>query len=279
MLKDHHSNQQWRSAAAAVFVQARSLEQELCSDVQLHHALWVCLEQLQQDAAQDATHATPLTAAVSSSSSSGSLVVLARSLLRHMELESLTPATLTRPRRAASTDAAVLTLQEQQAILSGLLTEQKVLASRLQALLFDPTAAPVVQLDAESKAVLLAPLQAYSTAAAPQAAAVAPPAAPAAAAGGAAACAVDDELTEVQLDMQLVSAVLQQHPDPAVRAEVYAAGLLQRLDALLSAWGDLAEVRLKIGRWVHSGTRAQPLMSPAYACSAGIHPAAAGLSR
>lgn len=246
MLKDHHSNQQWRSAAAAVFVQARSLEQELCSDVQLHHALWVCLQQLQQDAATGATHATSLTAAVSSSSS-GSLVLLARSLLRHMELESLTPATLTRPRRAASTDAAVLTLQEQQAILSGLLTEQKVLASRLQALLFDPTAAPVVQLDAESKAVLLAPLQAYSTPAAPQAAAVAPPAAPAAAAGGA-ACAVDDELTEVQLDMQLVSAALQQHPDPAVRAEVYAAGLLQRLDALMSAWGDLAEVRLKIGR-------------------------------
>jgi hypothetical protein len=105
----------------------------------------------------------------------------------------------------------------------------------------------MVELDAESKEVLLAPLQAYSTPAAPQAATTAASAAPTAAAGSA-ACAAGGELTEVQLDMQLVSAVLQRHPDPAVRAEVYAAGLLQRLDALLSAWGELAEVRLKIGR-------------------------------
>lgn len=55
--------------------------------------------------------------------------------------------------------------------------------------------------------------------------------------------------TEVCLDLQLVTQLLQQHPNADVRADVYCAGLLQRLDGLLLLWGELAEVRRKIGRW------------------------------
>jgi hypothetical protein len=252
LLKDHHSSQEWRSGAAAVFVEARDLEQELCNDIQLHHMLWTCTHMVEQDPyrqqQQDRTGASSTSnlqadltqgAASGSSGNNRELLLLARSLLRHMQLESLTPAALTAPQqRQRSADAQVLTLQEQRAILSGLLAEQKVLVGRMQALLLDPAAAPVVELDAESKQVLLAPLQANS-----------PPAATAgAAAGDATDAGAADEVTEVQLDLQLVLQLLQQHPDPAVRAEVYAAGLLQRLDGLLSLWGDLAELRRKIGR-------------------------------
>lgn len=58
---------------------------------------------------------------------------------------------------------------------------------------------------------------------------------------------------DVCLDLQLVAQLLQQHPNAEVRADVYAAGLLQRLDGLLTLWGDLAEVRRKIGRWGGKG--------------------------
>jgi hypothetical protein len=266
LLKDHHSSQEWRPAAAAVFVEARDLEQELCSDVQLHHMLWTCTHVLEQDALQqqqqqqeqqqDCTAGSSarylqedLTqGAINTASSSGKnreLLLLARSLLHHMQLESLTPAGLTAPhKRQRSADAQVLTLQEQQAILSGLLAEQKVLVGRMQALLLDPAASPVVELDAESKQVLLAPLQANS----PPAATATAVAAAAAAAGDGTHAGTADEVTEVQLDLQLVRQLLRQHPDPAVRAEVYAAGLLQRLDGLLFLWGELAEIRRKIGR-------------------------------
>jgi hypothetical protein len=328
LLKDRHRDQKWRAAATAVFVEARSLEQEVCSDVQLHKALWACLQHLEQAAptkqqqqeADSASTSTPpdlfavlsspapasrLTAGNNRSSShedsSSVLIALARSLLRHMQLESLSPASLTTPQQQLqhTSDASVLSLQEQQALLSGLIAEQKVLVNRMQALLLDPAAAPVVELDAESREVLLSPLQAISYAGAATAQAVAAAAAygtPAAAgtpapayaapaqataalsgssaaitgttheAAGAAgalgsarpappAAAADGPGgdTEVCLDLPLVTQLLQQHPDAEVRADVYAAGLLQRLDGLLSLWGELAEVRRKIGRWGRMG--------------------------
>jgi hypothetical protein len=183
-----------------------------------------------------------------------------------MQLESLIPASLAAPQQQNSADAQVLSVQEQQAIMSGLLAEQKVLVGKMRALLLDPAAAPVVELDTDSLHVLMEPLQARAAAAAAIAPGngtvgstdskmqqVASPAASAASdertlAPADGASASTDYETQVQLDFQLVSQLLQQHPDAAVRAEVYAAGLLQRLDGLLSAWGGLAEVRRKIGR-------------------------------
>ena len=330
LLKDRHIDQQWRAAATAVFVEARSLEQEVCSDVQLHRALWACLQHLEQAAAAKQQHqkadstststlpdlfavfSSPAAAShpTGSNSNRSVLIALARSLLRHMQLESLTPASLTAPQHQLqhSSDASVLSQQEQQALLSGLMAEQKVLVNRMQALLLDPSAAPVVEVDAESREVLLSPLQATAyaggaattaagapgpahatgTAAAAGAAEAGTaglaaaaglmrtaPAAPAQAAavpaaatmgiaheaGDAAGMAVPAPTapavaadgpggdTEVCLDLQLVTQLLQQHPNAEVRADVYCAGLLQRLDGLLLLWGELAEVRRKIGRW------------------------------
>jgi hypothetical protein len=276
-----------------VFVEAREFEQQLCSDLQLQQMLWVCLQWLQQQdssvrtpkhqqpRAQSASalpQSTPAAAAAeaavcsTNSSRRSELVLLAQSLLSHMQLESLNSASLAAPQQQNSADAQVLSMQEQQAIMSGLLAEQKVLVGKMQALLLDPAAAPVVELDADSFHVLMAPLQTRAAAAATASSAVPandddsgdagstdsqlqqaiPPRGNAAAdhtpASTDGPSASTDDITQVQLDSKLVSQLLQQHPDAAVRAEVYAAGLLQRLDALLSAWGDLAEVRCKIGR-------------------------------
>jgi hypothetical protein len=46
----------------------------------------------------------------------------------------------------------------------------------------------------------------------------------------------------------LVQVVLQSHPDPEVRQQVYAAGVLQRLDAVVQVWQQLAEVQRKVAR-------------------------------
>jgi len=279
LLKDHHTSPEWRAAAAAVFVEARGLEQELCSDRELQGALHTCLLQLEQSEAavpppqkqqqqqqqQQQRPAAPAEELASPAApyTSSSLALLARSLLRHMQLESLTPASLAGSSQQHGSQTTVLSLQEQQAILSGLLAEQKVLVNRMQALLLDPAAAPHVHLDWESAAVLLEPLQANS------------PAAAAASAEGVTGQQDSDGGTELVLDMQLVMQLLQRHPDAAVRSEVYAAGLLQRLDGLLTLWGELAEVRRKIGRYglgcqMHVFTHSHTVTHPCtHICSYG----------
>lgn len=228
LLKDHAAQRPWRSAAAAVFVEARTLEQEVCSDVRLQQALLLCRASGQAHAGGAASRR------------------LCRSLLKHMQLEALHPGAFAMAAAAAAgADTAhvqqqrlpeqpeVLSAAEKAALLFGLRAEHKALSSRIQALLADDAAAPVVQLDADSRRIVLAPLLQD----------------PAAAANGAAA-AEDDDAEELALTLPLVIQLLQRHPDAAVRAEVYAAGLLQRLDGLLALWRELAEVRRKIGRCV-----------------------------
>jgi uncharacterized membrane protein YgcG len=46
----------------------------------------------------------------------------------------------------------------------------------------------------------------------------------------------------------LVQVVLQSHPDPEVRQQVYAAGVLQRLDAVVYVWQQQAEVQRRVAR-------------------------------
>lgn len=273
LLKDRHSSQQWRAAAAAVFVEARSLEQAVCSDVQLQQGLLACVQQLehsietstqqrqqqaQTGSAEGTDSSTPaLTSANTSTWSAAQLHLLARSLLRHMQLESLTPCSMAALPTAGQqhrhqADAQVLTLQEQQAILSGLLAEQKVLVNRLQALVFDPAAAPVVELDADNAQVVLGPLQQQGLLpllplqgnSAQQAAA----AGTAGAVSGGSTGGSSAVVQELRLDLQTVTRLLRMHTDADVRAEVYSAGLLCRLDGVLSVWAELAEVRRKIGR-------------------------------
>ncbi|WIA15417.1 hypothetical protein OEZ85_002070 [Tetradesmus obliquus] len=115
-------------------------------------------------------------------------------------------------------------------------------------------------MDAGSREVLLGPLQEQAAAAAASSAAEAavPEATDrhetvqtGAAAGGAAvaaAAAAAAEETDLVLSLSLVQQLLEQHPNPEVRRDVYEAGLLQQLDRLLAAWGQLAEVRRKIAR-------------------------------
>lgn len=261
LLKDRHQQQAWRTASTAVFVQVRSLEQELCSDVQLQQGLLACMAWLEQQEQQETQRARQSQDSADEVPPSWPghdgrqiLTSLAQGLLRHMQVESLTPLTVAaaavqRCSSSSSQQAQVLSLAEQQALMSGLLAEQKVLVNNMQAVLLDPAAAPMVELDPESAAVVLEPLQANLTAAA-AAAGVGMGSSPAAEASTAAAAAAQDTdgVTELRLDLQLVQQLLQLHPDSAVRAEVHSAGLLQRLDVLLSQWGQLAEVRRKIGR-------------------------------
>lgn len=226
LLKDQHNKQEWQTAAAAVFVEARTLEQDICSDVHLQQGLLLAQQQLQLHQQQHNISTRTL------ESSSRECLLLARALRKHMQLEGLNPqgfAGLKRS-RSAEPQAQVLSADEQRAILSGLQAEHRGLLSRMQDLLLNPAAAPSVQIDANSCNILLQPLRDSG----------------ASTAGGAAA--VDGEEVEVKLDFQLVQQLLQQHPDADVRADVWSVGVLQQLDKLLLLCKDLAEVRRRIAR-------------------------------
>jgi hypothetical protein len=221
LLKDQHSNQQWRSAAAAVFVEARTLEQDICSDLPLQQGLLLACQQLQQQQQQDDTQPSPNSSSSSSSEDTHSLLLLGKALLKHMQLEGLSPLGFAGLKPNQDAEPQVLSAEQQASILSALQAQQRLLVKRLQELLLSPSMAPVVQLDAESREVLLGPLQQLQSAAA--AAAEVPgtqrpeqstaPAAPAAAAAGSAAA----EEADVVLSLSLVQQLLMQHPSPEVR--------------------------------------------------------------
>lgn len=280
LLKDQHSSQQWRSAAAAVFVEARTLEQDICSDLPLQQGLLLACKQLQQQLQQQQQADSTVSANNNSTSSSRSrsnsgssshtpsLLLLGKALLKHMQLEGLSPLGFAGLKPNQDSEPQVLSAEEQATLLSGLQAEQRLLVKRVHELLLSPGMAPVVQMDAGSREVLLGPLQEQAAVAAASAAAEAavPEATDrhetgqtGAAAGGAAvaaAAAAAAEETDLVLSLSLVQQLLEQHPNPEVRRDVYEAGLLQQLDRLLAAWGQLAEVRRKIARMQGSSSYA-----------------------
>jgi len=361
LIKDRHNQQDWQAAAAAVFVEARSFEQEVCSDMLLQQALLLALEELQcqldqlkaqqERQQQESEECDSWTSHHSSSRSvtgcsggnstsnsdcHGASVLetnlqLARALWKHMQLDGLNPGgfaglagiqvnhdgicrDLYLSQTAIVNNAGVLSREEQQVLLSGLLAGSSVLLSDMQGLLLDPDVAPVVELDLDSRQVVLGPVglmpgaqnvlsrmgtasligtdlpaQDLMTTAATEhhhqqhhqhrnlqqqaetgqqggqqqqqqqeeelnteagradhghviaGRSQGPEHTPAADAAG------DERLL---LDTDLVRHLLQQHPDPAVRSDVYEVGVLQRLDKLLLLWGDLAESRRKSARCV-----------------------------
>jgi hypothetical protein len=228
LLKDQHSNQQWRSATAAVFVEARTLEQDICSDLPLQQGLLLACQQIKQQQQQQedgdgflSKVSTDSTQSSSSSSSSylddpSTLVRLSKALLKHMQLEGLSPLGFAGLKPNQDTEPQVLSVAEQASILSGLQAEQRLLVKRMQDLLLSSDLAPVVTLDAESLKVLMEPLQQQQQQPPAAGQGRAPPVTstqtgqieqPAAAAA---------EDADLVLNLGLVQQLLAQHPSPEV---------------------------------------------------------------
>jgi hypothetical protein len=208
LLKDQHSSQQWRRAAAAVFVEARQLEQDICSDLPLQQGLLLAYKQLQQQQQQqynvkNTTQNHSSSSSSSSSSEDATSLLLAKALLKHMQLEGLSPRGFAGLQPNQDSEPQVLSVKEQAGLLASLQAEQRLLIKRMQDLLLSPSMAPVVQMDLESKQVLLGPLQQQQQQQQQQ--------------EPAAAAAASVEESDLVLTLGLVHQLLTEHPDSEVR--------------------------------------------------------------
>ena len=186
----------------------------------------------------------------------------ARGALRHMRAVGLHAVPCTSGGDAPP-EPSVIARDERLLLDAALRAQERAAAARAALAAAGDAAAPEVDVDADSRDYMLRPLGLLAS--------VSGPAAPAPAAGGRAAPAAAGEgtatggtaagaafdgqeatastaATMLTLTLGLTTALLERHPDAAVRRAAYEEGALRRLDAALAGWGEVAELRRRLAR-------------------------------